>query len=395
MLATVSAYSEEAALDGQRDRKGESARSVAVIGTRGYPSHYGGFETAIRELAPYLASRGWQVTVYGRRDSTSTDDVKRDCRVASKTTLGIDSKSISTLSYGLTSTVQTAFQRPDVALVMNVANGYWLPLLRASNVPTLVNVDGIEWERTKWGKTARAVFRVGAQVTAKLADAIVYDSREIGRRWAELFGREGVYIPYGGKDPGRLALEPGLRHHGYVLMVARLVPENTVEEFAKAAETLAANYEVVIVGSSGHGGDLEVRISRLAKDFPRIRWLGHIYDDRRLMGLWQHAGAYFHGHSVGGTNPSLVQAMACGSPIIARDTSFNREVLGPEFQYVQPTPSAIVAAVDKVMSDGQLRESLSRTGKMRAANEYTWASVNAKYEEALSLLASSRKRGAR
>jgi glycosyltransferase involved in cell wall biosynthesis len=274
---------------------------------------------------------------------------------------------------------------------MNVANGYWLPLLRASHVPTLVNVDGMEWEREKWSKAARAVFRAGAQATAKFADLIVCDSVEIGRRWADLFGRDGLYIPYGGKDPGDLALEPGLRHRGYILMVARLVPENTVGEFVRAAELLADDYDVVVVGSSGHGGELDTRVGDLAKNFPRVRWLGHIHDDRRLMSLWQHAGAYFHGHSVGGTNPSLVQAMACGSPIIARDTPFNREVLGPAFQFVEPKASAIAAAADTVMRDGQLQKVLSRTGKMRAASDYSWDCVNAKYDDALSLLVNPRK----
>jgi glycosyltransferase involved in cell wall biosynthesis len=275
---------------------------------------------------------------------------------------------------------------------MNVANGYWLPLLRAANIPTVVNVDGMEWERDKWSKPAKAIFRAGAQVTAKFANIIVYDSHEIGRRWAKLFGRDGVYIPYGGKDPGNLALEPGLRHRAYVLMVARLVPENTVEEFAKAAESLADRYDVVIVGSSGHGGDLEARVSNLAMKLPRVRWLGHIHDDQRLMSLWQHAGVYFHGHSVGGTNPSLVQAMACGSPVIARDTPFNREVLGPTFQYVEPRAAAIAAAADRVMNDRQLQEMLSCTGRIRAAKNYSWTFVNAKYEEVLSILVNSRKR---
>lgn len=106
-------------------------RSVVIIGTRGYPSYCGGFETAVRRIAPYLAESGWQVTVYGRKGPTSLDDPDRDPRVRGKTTAGIERRTLSTLTYGFTSTVDTAMWRPDVALIMNVANGYWVPMLRS------------------------------------------------------------------------------------------------------------------------------------------------------------------------------------------------------------------------------------------------------------------------
>src|SRR5690606_34145591 len=121
---------------------------------------------------------------------------------------------------------------PDVALVMNVANGFWLPLLRRAGIPTLVNVDGIEWDRAKWGALAKSVFRRGARLTAAHATQLVYDSHEIARRWNEEFDRDGIYIPYGGDPaPLTLPLETGLTSRGYALLVARLVPENTVKEF--------------------------------------------------------------------------------------------------------------------------------------------------------------------
>ncbi len=118
-------------------------RSVAIIGTRGYPSYYGGFETAVRRLAPFLADEGWDVNVYCRPGATR-DDNDRDARVKTTTTLGLEKKSLSTLSYGLTAALHACWQKPDVALVMNVANGFWLPLLRLRGIPTVVNVDGID-----------------------------------------------------------------------------------------------------------------------------------------------------------------------------------------------------------------------------------------------------------
>jgi glycosyltransferase involved in cell wall biosynthesis len=341
-------------------QKNEATRSVAIIGTRGYPSYYGGFETAVRKLAPYLAEQGWDVTVYGRPGSTRDDDPQLDARVRRRVSRGLETKSLSTLTYGLTSIVDCFFRKPDVALIMNVANGFWLPLLKARGIPTLVNVDGIEWEREKWGRLAKLVFRWGAKMTARWADELVFDAREIGRRWSEGFDRDGVFIPYGGEPaPEVLPVEPGLTDRGYVLVVARFVPENTILEFIAAAETIAANHDVVIVGSSGYGGEMDDRVAELARGNERVHWLGHVSDDRRLFALWQHAGAYFHGHSVGGTNPALVQAMMLGAPVVARDTVYNREVLDAAGVFVAPRPGTIAEAVERVLNDPGLQESLA------------------------------------
>lgn len=358
--------------------------SVAIIGTRGYPSYYGGFETAVRKLAPYLADVGWDVTVYSRPGSVRADDPDRDPRVRVIETRGLERKSLSTLTYGFTAARHAAKQKPDVALVMNVANGYWLPILKRAGIPTLVNVDGIEWDRAKWGRLAKWVFHTGAKWTAKHGDRMVYDSHEIARRWKDEFGLDGDYIPYGG-DPATedLPLEPGLTHRGYVLVVARFVPENTIPEFFDAVPAIADETDVVIVGSSGYGGELDERARQLSDDHRRVTWLGHVSDDRRLHGLWQHAGAYFHGHSVGGTNPALVQAMALGAPIVARDTIYNREVLGGAGSYCDADSDAIAVAVSALTRDPARQGSLSDAALSRTRRDFTWAGVCAVYENAL------------
>nr|WP_314145181.1 DUF1972 domain-containing protein [uncultured Rhodococcus sp.] len=178
--------------------------SVDIIGTRGYPSYYGGFETLVRHLAPYLAEHGWDVMVYGRHGSTALNDESRDPRVNTSETWGVESRSLSTLSYGFSSSLRTARRKPDAALLMNVANGYWLPALKARSIPTVLNVDGIEWERAKWGATAKFAFRLGAKLSTRFADRLVCDSRNIDSRWLAEFGRGGDFIPYGGVDPGVL-----------------------------------------------------------------------------------------------------------------------------------------------------------------------------------------------
>ncbi|MGX1159829.1 glycosyltransferase involved in cell wall biosynthesis [Arthrobacter sp. SLBN-100] len=357
--------------------------SVAIIGTRGYPSYYGGFETAVRKLAPYLADAGWDVTVYGRHGATRDHDDGRDHRVRTVVTSGIESKSLSTLSYGLTAVLHAMRSKPDVALVMNVANGFWLPLLRLRGIPVVVNVDGIEWERAKWGRLAKGIFKLAARFTSWFGGTLVADAAEIQRRWIQGFSRESVFIPYGGDVPGVLPVEPGLESRSYALLVARFVPENTVAEFFDAAEVLAATTKIVIVGSSGYGGLLDERAAELARKYENVSWLGHVSDDRRLLALWQHAGAYFHGHSVGGTNPALVQAMACGAPTVARDTVYNREVLGDGAKFVAPQPEAIAAAISSLLNDTELQSSLSSTSLSRAREHYSWELVCRLYQETL------------
>ena len=350
-------------------------KSVAIIGTRGYPSYYGGFETAVRRLAPFLADEGWDVTVYGRRGSTKDEDPDLDQRVERRVTKGIESKSLSTLSYGLTACLDAARHKPDVALVMNVANGFWLPILRARGIPTLVNVDGIEWDRAKWGRLAKWVFRTGAKATARFGNQLVFDAQAIARRWDHDFSRDGIFIPYGGEAPSALPIEQGLNHRGYVLVVARFVPENTIGEFLSAARSIGNHWPVVIVGSTGYGGAFDDEARELSESMPNVHWLGHVSDDSRLLSLWQHAGVYFHGHSVGGTNPALVQAMACGAPVVARDTVYNREVLSTSGVFCDANAEDISRSVLNVMADRTVQEALSSDAKDRARRNFTWESV--------------------
>lgn len=353
---------------------------MSIIGTRGYPSFYGGFETAVRRLVPAFADAGWDVTVYGRPGGQKAG-ADRDRRVTVRTTRGLETKALSTLTYGFTAVLDALLRRTQAALVMNVANGFWLPLLRLRGIPVAVNVDGIEWERAKWGRLARAVFRAGAWMTARFADVIIVDAEAIGDYWREKYGRESVFIPYGG-DPADATVVPlDLDDRGYVLVVARFVPENTIGEFLDAIEMLPDDRDVVIVGSSGYGGELEERAARIAGARSNVRWLGHLSDDELLHALWTHAGVYFHGHSVGGTNPALVQAMALGAPTLALDTVYNREVLGQEHgQFVRADAAEIARGISALIDDSSEQDRISATSRTRAASRYSWSSVTQTYE---------------
>ncbi len=364
----------------------KSLLSVAMIGTRGYPSYYGGFETAVRKIAPHLASQGWEVTVYGRRSRTQADDPDIDRRIVNRTTPGLETRRLSTLSYGLTSTFDSVIRRPDVALVFNTANAYYLPLLKSRRIPTLVNVDGIDWERAKWGPLAKRVFHGGARCAARWADGLIFDSHSIEARWRSEFGATGVFIPYGGEVPPPLEVPEGLTHRGYVLVVARFVPENSIPEFFRAIPCISAKWPVVIVGDSGYGDELDAEAKDLSERYSNVSWLGHVNNDRLLMALWQHAGLYFHGHSVGGTNPALVQAMAAGAPILARDALYNREVLGPHGEFVDPTPEAISSAALRMMNCRSELDAFGAANMERAKKHYSWNQVCNDYESALRAL---------
>jgi glycosyltransferase involved in cell wall biosynthesis len=303
---------------------------IAVLGSRGFPSTYSGYETFIRHFVPRAIAAGHEVVVYCRWKQSGASRWQAqgaECRH----TRGFESKSLSTLSFGLTSTWDARRSGADAALVVNCASGFWLPLLRRAGIPSVVNVDGLEWERGKWNRLARAMFRTGARLSARYGDELVADSVAIAEIWAEQFGVRPRFIPYGApvleSDDDALVAELGLPLGGYGLTVARLVPENNVELTLDALEAMGADRPPwAMVGSAVGWGEIEDRLRALDRR-PDFRWLGHVSDQRLLDQLWRHCGVLVHGHSVGGTNPSLLQAMGAGAPVVAFDTPFSREVL--------------------------------------------------------------------
>jgi glycosyltransferase involved in cell wall biosynthesis len=268
---------------------------------------------------------------------------------------------------------------------MNVANGFYLPLLRSRQIPTVVNVDGVEWVRDKWNALGKKVFRTGAAATARWADEIVSDSHEIERIWLSEFERSSHFIPYGG-EPVEAApdleavMSIGLTPGDYVLIVARLVPENNVDVMLSGA--IKSGLTTVVVGSGG-GSQVEAGLRNQAAGCPNVRFLGHVSDQVLLSSLWKYCAAYLHGHSVGGTNPALVQAMGLGAPVLAYDTLYNREVLGSSQCLVALEPTAIATRVAELVSSSQLRDDMSRQAKQRVGDIYNWPNVCKAYERVL------------
>lgn len=372
--------------------------SFAIIGSRGFPSTYGGYETLVRYLARYMVAEGHHVTVYCRERNNGQRAWNTE-GVRCVATRGKDTKQFSTLSFGATSSIDASLRRFDAALVLNIANGYWMPFLRAARVPFAVNTDGLEWKRAKWSKLGKAVFRTGAELTAKLAPELVCDSQALGDIWEAEFGRTSVFIPYGGevREPmGDTRIRDlGLETGSYVLSVARLAPENNVELTLDAIELLGDRApKAVIVGSANFDNPITSRLEAL-QERGKVLWLGHVADQELLAELWQNAGVYVHGHSVGGTNPALLQALGAGAPTIALDTVFNREVL-PFEQHLYPhRADSLAETISRIASNPAEQSALVATGRDAVQSRYQWDDVCERYTRLLLSLARQTRRTGR
>jgi glycosyltransferase involved in cell wall biosynthesis len=367
---------------------------LAIIGSRGFPSTYGGYETLVRYLARDWTQRGHDVTVYCRRRNGGSRIWWHE-GVRCIWTPGFDSNSMSTLSFGLSANFDAMTRGYDAALVLNIANGFYLPMLRARSIPAVVNTDGIEWERGKWGPVARRVFYQGARLTAKYADTLVADSRAIAKIWKHLFGVESRFIPYGATvvaapKADRVAAL-GLEARSYVLVVARLIPENNVELVLDALDYMSTHATAVVAGSATRQNGIEARLRALDHD-GRIRWLGHVSDQELLTQLWANCGAYVHGHSVGGTNPALLQALGAGAPTLALDTVYNHEVIGRREQLFGPSPQELAERLDELLGNPETRHGFSEHGRAVVADRYAWHDVCAAYLEVLQQLHEDRCR---
>jgi glycosyltransferase involved in cell wall biosynthesis len=360
--------------------------NLAILGSRGFPSTYGGYETLVRRLAPFLLEAGHNVTVYCRaRDEGRRTWIAEGVRCIA--TPGYNSKSLSTLTFGMTATLDASLRRFDSILVLNIANGFWFPALRTARTPFAVNTDGIEWERGKWSRTGRAIFKAGAWMTARNANVLICDSKAIGDIWSERFGRDSTFIPYGAPvlyDVNRDLLDTvGIDAVRYLLVVARLVPENNVELTLDAIDLLGADApHAVIVGSANFDSPIEKRLQEM-EAAGGVTWLGHVDDQRLLTQLWANSGVYIHGHSVGGTNPALLQALGAGAPTLALDTQFNAEVLPFLEQRFPQDAVALGDRIRSVIASPSLREDMVRRGRSVVRERYSWDDVCRAYMDVL------------
>lgn len=359
---------------------------IAIVGSRGYPSYYGGFETFVRRLAPSLRDRGHEVTVYGRGGGLRFRSRVTD-GITCIDTPGIETKSLSTLSHGLWASVHASHEDYDAALVVNVAHGFFLKQFRAAGIPTVVNVDGIEWLRAKWGALAKRTFRMGARLTASRGSLLVADSRAVADIWEKRFGIRPCHVAYGAdvvhENADDRVLEMGLDPGSYLLVVARLAPENNVELFLDAVERMPVRPPVVVVGSANYRCEITRRLEGLSER-GEVHWLGHVSDQMLLGQLWSNCRLYVHGHSAGGTNPALLQALGFGAPTIALDTVFNREVLNsfPTALFPADADDLRDIIARELQQPGSHATSLG-DGQSLIQAFYSWEDICAQYERLL------------
>ncbi|HEV8582285.1 MAG TPA: DUF1972 domain-containing protein [Thermoanaerobaculia bacterium] len=362
--------------------------SVALIGSRGIPGRYGGYETLMEELAVRLVARGFRVTVYCRSHSTPRD--LRSWRGADLVVLPtLRTKHLDTPLHTFLSCLHAASAGYDAALVVNSANALFVPLLQVAGIPVALNVDGIEKRRAKWGAFGRSVYALSERFAAVLPDALVTDAEVIRRHYLELYGADSVPIAYG-VDPrppaetGVLA-RLGLASRRYFLYVSRFEPENNPHRVAEAYRQVGGDLPLVMVGGAPYAGKFIAGFTRGAD--PRILFPGPIYGEgyRELL---SHALAYIHATEVGGTHPALVEAMGYGNCILVNDAPENREVGGGvAFYFNVEEPESLAARLEWVRGHAAAARARGRAAAWRAALLFSWERVADRYADLLTRLA--------
>jgi len=361
---------------------------LSMIGTRGVPASYGGFETAVDEIGARLADRGHEVTVYCRGEATV--DEHRGMHLVHLP--AARRRSLETLTHTALSTVHAvAHRRPDAAFVFNAANSPFVPLLRARGIPTAVHVDGLEWRRAKWGRGGKAWYRGAESFAVRTASALIADAPGIAAYYEAEFRARTELISYGApvqSSPSSDRLgELGLASDGYHLVVARFEPENHVLEIVRGYRASGAELPLVVVGSAPYAEHYSRTVTEAAGGDPRIQLLGGVWDAELLDQLYAGALTYLHGHSVGGTNPSLLRAMGAGTQVAAYDVGFNRQVAGPTAWYFEG-PWGVALAVEQAERDAVDARRRGSALRDRAAELYDWDEVADSYERLARRLAS-------
>jgi glycosyltransferase involved in cell wall biosynthesis len=289
-------------------------------------------------------------------------------------------RSLETLSHTALSVRHLLTHRTDAAIVFNSANSPLLPALRAARIPVATHVDGLEWKRAKWGPAGRRYYRVAEALAVRWSDVLIADAEGIAEYYREAFAAPTTLLTYGAPliAPGshRLA-EAGLEPGGYHLVVARFEPENHVDVIVEGYAASDATKPLVVVGSAPYADEYTRRVHALADD--RVRFLGGVWDQELLDQLYANCATYLHGHSVGGTNPSLLRAIGAGAAVTAFDVSFNREVVADAGRYFL-TPADVARELAAVEADP---EGVARDGERarELAAGYDWDLVAAGYEE--------------
>ena len=357
---------------------------LRILGTRGVPAAHGGFETFAEQLALYLVDKGWRVVVYCQDDGAGPvieDHWQGVERVRFPVTA---SGPRGTILFDWRSTVHAARHR-DLCLTLGYNTALFCTLLRLKGVPNLINMDGIEWSRAKWGPVAKSWFWLNERAGCWLGDHLVADHPQIkAHLQTRVSGSKITMIPYGADTVSAAPTEPvralGLQPGRFMTVIARAEPENSLLEVVQGFSAKPRGCELAVLGNYEESNGYHRAVRAAASN--EVRFLGAIYEKPVVQALRFHSAAYIHGHQVGGTNPSLVEAMGAGNPVVAHDNRFNRWVAGDGAAYFTCANSVSDRMDELLSSDTQLHD-MRRLGQEQFNSGYTWSDVLNQYETLL------------
>lgn len=358
---------------------------VAILGTRGVPATHGGFETLAHHLSLYLAARGWDVTVYCQAEGRgpATEDAWNGVRRVTIPTPYPGA--MGTVHFDWRSVMHAA-RCEGTALVLGYNTAAFLPVLRGAGRHVVLNMDGIEWRRGKWSPTARVWLRANERIGATVAHSLIADHPEIKRHVATFAPAHKITtIAYGANAIDNAPVEPvrsaGLEPGRYLLVVARVEPENSVLPIVRSFSRRPRGVQLAVVGPLAPSSQpYHAAVASAAG--VEVRFLGPVYEPTAIAALRFHARAYVHGHTVGGTNPSLVEALGAGNAVVAHANPFNRWVAGDAARYFVDEDD-LDGAFDAVTTTDVQWATMRLAARDRFREAFTWPAVLERYEQAL------------
>lgn len=371
-----------------------SNMKIAILGAKGYPYVYGGYDTMVKELGERLQKRGVDVRVYCHRSlfkekPAEVNGIKLIYMPA------VETKSLTQLTHSFFSMIHACFSDVDVIFVVNSANGPFGLISRIFRKPTAINVDGLEWLRPKWKGFGSKYFFWASKMATRFYDQIINDSDEMRRIYLELFQIESKVIAYGANpsvnsDPAKL-LKWNLKKEGYYLIVGRLVPDNNADLIIAGFVQSDSNRKLVIVGDVPYQDAYAEGLKSMQDK--RLLFTGYVTDPEELKALYHNCYAYFHGHEYGGTNPAMLKALGYGCAILALDTAFNQEMLqnGMHGWYFSKSPESVSALISKAEKSPDDLDRLRITARKGLTQKYNWDHVTDQYLEVFEGLRRGRK----
>jgi glycosyltransferase involved in cell wall biosynthesis len=361
---------------------------IGILGTRGIPATYGGFETFAEELSWRLAENGHDVTVYCRSHHTPSNlREHRGVRLVVLPT--IRHKYLDTVVHTFVSALHSIRGRFDVVLVCNAANALFVPIIKLSGAPVALNVDGIERMRKKWNRLGKSFYGFAERVSCRVADVLVSDARVIQEYYRDVHRTRSVFIPYGPSTEetstrealDRFGLEPG----GYWLYVSRFEPENNAHVVLEAFNHQCYDRRLVMVGDAPYAVDYVRRLKEMAGK--HVLFTGYVFG-QGYRELVRHAYGYIQATEVGGTHPALIESMGAGNGVIVADTPENREVAADgAWFFPLSDPGELARAVRKAEKDPAAFGAVAERGRARVRERYSWESVTDAYERLFTALA--------